>query len=148
MEAARDAGAVVIQLQDVGFADSSVAPGTPGRELALPVGDAELVVSKTADDGFAGTGLEEALRSAGVVTLVIGGLNSEMCVAATARGALARGFSVVLPRDGHATHDIPADGAGPAVAAAQVSRVAEWSLGDEVVIVDNLAHVDFERPAR
>jgi hypothetical protein len=31
-----------------------------------------------------------------------------MCVAATARTALARGFRVVLPHDGHATYDIPA----------------------------------------
>lgn len=148
MAAARDAGAVVIQLQDVGSDDSMVAPGTAGRELVLPVGADEVVLSKTLDDGFVGTGLEEALRTAGVESLVIGGLNSELCVAATARGAMARGFTVVLPRDGHATHHIPADGGVPAVAAPQVSRVAEWSLGDEVVVVDHLADVRFARPDR
>ncbi len=74
------------------------------------------------------------------------GIQSEMCVAATARGALARGFAVVLPRDGHTTYDVPADGGAPAVPAAQVSRVAEWSLGDEVVVPDRLVDVRFVQP--
>lgn len=147
LSAARAAGALVIHVQDVGDGDSSVAPGSPGRELVLAVADGDLVVPKEVDDGFIGTGLEEALRAAGVMTLVIGGLQSEMCVAATARGALTRGFSVVLPRDLHATRAIPADGGQPAVPARQVSRVAEWSLGDDVVVVDSITDVVFEPPA-
>lgn len=74
----------------------------------------------------------------------IGLVPSEMCVAATARGAMTRGFTVVLPRDGHTTYAVPADGAAPAVPATHVSRVAEWSLGDEVVAPDT-ADVRFGR---
>jgi hypothetical protein len=59
-----------------------------------------------------------------------------MCVSATARTALERGFGVVLPHDAHATCDIAAaPGFGQAVPAAIVSRVAEWALGDQAELV-------------
>ena len=147
LAAARAGGALVIHVQDVGEADSSVPPGSPGRELALPVLPGETVLPKTVDDAFLETGLQDLLRSAGVRTVVIGGLQSEMCVAATARGALARSFSVVLPRDLHSTREIPGDDERPVVPAEQVRRVAEWSLGDEVVVVRSIADVRFEPPA-
>jgi nicotinamidase-related amidase len=49
------------------------------------------VVAKRHDDGFDGTGLDDLLRGSSVDRVVIVGIQSEMCVAATARGALARG---------------------------------------------------------
>ena len=99
---------------------------------------------KEVDDGFVGTGLEALLREAGVTSLAVDGIQSEMRVAATSRGALARGFTVILARDAHSTHDMPAHGDRVAVPAAQVARVAEWSLGDDLVVVDQARHVVFE----
>jgi nicotinamidase-related amidase len=59
-----------------------------------------------------------------------------MCVQATARTALARGYRVVLPHDAHATYDIPAaPGISDGVPAAMVSRVAEWALGNEGEVI-------------
>jgi nicotinamidase-related amidase len=113
----------------------------------LDVGADEPVVSKQDDDGFAGTGLDSLLRSRGATRVCVIGIQSEMCVAGTARGALSRGYGVVLPRDGHTTYDVPPDDDAPAVPAALVSRVAEWSLGDEVVAPGRLADVVFVRPA-
>jgi nicotinamidase-related amidase len=78
--------------------------------------------------------------------LCLVGIQSEMCVAATARGAIARGYTVVLPRDAHATYDVPADGSAPAVPATHVSRVAEWSLGDDLVAPDRAADIVFGPP--
>lgn len=147
LSAARAGGALVIHVQDVGEADASVPLGSPERELALLVLPGEVVLPKTSDDAFVGTGLEQLLREVGVRTIVVGGLQSEMCVAATARGAMASGFSVVLPRDLHATREVPADAERAAVPADQVRRVAEWSLGDELVIVSGVADVAFEPPA-
>jgi nicotinamidase-related amidase len=49
-----------------------------------------------------------------------------MCVSATIRGALARGISVVLATDAHATYDVDE------IPSTVVSRVAEHALGDEV----------------
>ncbi|MET9019566.1 isochorismatase family protein [Actinopolymorpha sp. NPDC004070] len=90
---------------------------------------------KTKDDGFDGTHLAELLSRHAVTRIALGGGMSEMCVAATARTALARGLGLVMPHDGHATYDIGvAPGIADPVPAAMASRVAEWSLGEEVEI--------------
>jgi len=88
--------------------------------------------------------LESLLSDAGVHRLSICGLTSEMCVAATARSALGRGFGVILARDAHATYDVPEDRIhAPAVPAHLASRVAEWSLGTDPAIVDRSADLAF-----
>ncbi|MDQ3485966.1 MAG: isochorismatase family protein [Actinomycetota bacterium] len=142
LDAARGAGALVVHLQDVGDSDSRIPPDSPGRALVLDPREGEVGVEKEADDGFIGTDLERVLREADVTGLVIGGLQSEMCVSATVRGAMARGFTVVLPHDAHATYDI--EGVG----AEQVRLVAEHALGDQVVLVATSAEVRFDRARR
>ncbi|MCX4673248.1 isochorismatase family protein [Streptomyces sp. NBC_01381] len=146
---ARAAGALVIQLQNDGEPGSVDEPGTPGWQIHLPVDTdrGETVLCKTIDDGFEETGLEELLTDAGVRDLAICGVQSEMCVLATARTALELDFRVVMPHDAHATYDIPAaEGISDTVPAAMVSRVAEWALGDEVEIVARAQDVDFTKP--
>lgn len=146
---ARENGALVVQLQNDGEPGTPDEPGTPGWELHLPVDTerGETVVRKTVDDGFEDTRLEELLRDAGVRDLAVCGVMSEMCVRATAGTALELGFRVVLPHDAHATYDIPAaEGISDVVPAATVSRVAEWTLGDEVEIVARAADVGFMKP--
>ncbi len=147
LESARTAGVPVIHLQDNGVHDPLIRQGTPGWELVLPVAEGEPVIGKSQDDGFDGTDLEAILREAGVTRPCLVGIQSEMCVAATARGAMSHGLTVVLPRDGHTTYAVPADGTAPTVPAAHVSRVAEWSLGDEIVTPDRTADVRFVKPA-
>jgi len=72
---------------------------------------------------------------------------SEMCVAATARSAMERGYEVVLAHDAHGTYDVPALAIGePEVPAELAARAAEWSLGDEVHIPLTSESVRF-RPA-
>jgi isochorismate hydrolase len=112
----------------------------------LPVqpGEQEHAIRKPRDDGFDGTSLGRVLTTAGVRSLVICGVMSEMCVQATARTALARGYRVVLPYDAHATYDIPAvPGVCDVVPAHVVSRVAAWALGDEVENTVPAAAVSF-----
>ena len=143
LERARLHGVPIVHLQDDGPApESPIRRGTEGWELAVAVPSGEVVVSKADDDGFRGTGLHDTLQACGADRLVVVGIQSEMCVAATVRGALDRGYAVVVPREGHTTYDIPADGAdGPAVPAALVARVAEWTLGDTVEAPRTLAEV-------
>ncbi|MFI7341462.1 isochorismatase family protein [Streptomyces sp. NPDC050085] len=148
---AREAGALVVHLQNDGPAGALDEPGTPGWELYLPpdLARGEHVLRKTVDDGFEETGLEKLLHAAGVGALAVCGVMSEMCVMATARAALERGFRVVVPHDAHATYDIPAaSGISDVVPAAQVSRVAEWALGDEVEIVARAQEVRFAAAGR
>ncbi|MEV5705520.1 isochorismatase family protein [Actinoallomurus sp. NPDC052274] len=136
---ARQAQALVIHLQNDGPVGAVDEPGSPGWELCLTNAD-EAVVRKTSDDGFSDTPLGALLERRQVRRIALGGLLSEMCVSATARTALAQGFSVVLPRDAHSTYpldDIPAR---------VVARVAEHSLGDEIELARTSAVVEFVAP--
>jgi len=64
-----------------------------------------------------------------VTSIAICGAMSEMCVSATARTAIARGYRVVLPHDAHGTHDVPAaEWFDEVIPAAIASRAAEWAL--------------------
>jgi streptothricin hydrolase len=145
LDRARRAGCLVIHLQNDGEVGAPDEPGEPGWELYVRPLPGEPVVRKSRDDGFDGTGLGSILTGAGVSRLVIAGLLSEMCVAATARTALDRGYAVVLPRGAHATYDIPpGPGFADIVPARVVSRVAEWSLGDQIALVTSADDVSFD----
>ncbi|KOG91068.1 isochorismatase family protein [Streptomyces varsoviensis] len=145
---AREAGALIVHLQNDGAPGTVDEPGTPGWELYLPVetGPREKVVRKTEDNGFDGTNLGELLTGEGVRSMAVCGVMSEMCVLATARAALEDGYRVLLAHDAHATYDIPAGPGSEGVPAATASRVAEWALGDEIEIVANASSVSFTEP--
>jgi nicotinamidase-related amidase len=144
MSAARDRGALVVQLQNDGPPGTPDEPGTPGWQLFLPAGPGEHVIRKTVDDGFYRTPLSGLLTRHGIRHLAVCGVMSEMCVSATARSALALGYHVVLPHDAHATYDIPAvDGLADLVPHAIASRTAEWALGDEIDIIARAADLSF-----
>lgn len=108
---ARSAGATVVHIQNDGGPDEPDEPNTPGWELVHPPLPGEPVVRKTAPDAFAGTDLADELARAGVRTAVLAGMQSQYCVAATARGALGQGLDTVLAAGAHATYDedAPAD---------------------------------------
>jgi nicotinamidase-related amidase len=71
---------------------------------ALEPGPGELVVNKTTYGTFNSTGLDRALRSLGITSLVIGGVVTNVCVETTARDAADRGYEVVLLDDGCAAY--------------------------------------------
>ena len=104
---ARAAGAPVIHVQHCGPPGAVDEPGTEGWEFhpALAPLPGEPVVQKRVPSAFEGTDLTRVLQSLGVGRLVVGGMQSEMCVAATCRAARDRGYDVVLARDGHGTFD-------------------------------------------
>ena len=63
------------------------------------------------------------------------------------RSALRRQLGVVIAREAHATYDVPEQGSlAPSVPARLAARAAEWSLGDEPVMVDRSWQVAFARP--
>ena len=134
---ARQAGALVIHLQNDGAAGAVDEHGQPGWQLHLAPAEEEQIIRKCRDDGFADTKLGQLLESHKVRRIVIGGLLSEMCVSATARTALARGFQVVLPHDAHGTYDVDD------IPASVVARVAEHALGDGIELAASSAEVSF-----
>lgn len=102
---ARSAGALVVHVQNDGAAGDPDEPHTEGWELVLPTRPGEPVLRKRVADAFEGTDLAAILTSRGVRRVVVAGVQSEFCVDATSRGALARGLEVVLASGAHATYD-------------------------------------------
>jgi nicotinamidase-related amidase len=105
LERARTAGVPVVHVQNEGPAGEPDEPGTPGWELALAAREGEPVLRKQVPDAFAADPkLAGWLREQGVEEVVLAGAQSEFCVEATARGALAAEFRVVVPAGGHGTY--------------------------------------------
>lgn len=140
---ARAVHAPIIFLQNDGEVGAVDEPYQAGWELFFAPQPHEFVVRKSEDNGFEGKSLQHILDDLRVQSLVICGVLSEMCVAATARAALTRGYAVLLPHDAHATYDVPAGPGSAAVPAAMAARAAEWSLGDEIRIYATADEVDF-----
>src|SRR3546814_19018744 len=80
---------------DQGFAMECDHKSQPLAELDL---DGVTEVVKTRDDAFLGTQLEDLLRAHGIRTLVMVGVSTQSCIAATATHAYAAHLHVVLAR--------------------------------------------------
>ena len=145
-ERARNVGAMVVHLQNDGALGTSDEPGTWGWELAIPPLSFEILIRKREDSGFSGTDLHSLLGEHHVQVLSVCGVLSEMYVAATARAAMERGYDVVLAHDSHATHSVPPYVPNePEIPAEHAARVAEWSLGDTVLIPPLASHLGSPR---
>lgn len=82
-------------------ADSAYRPGQPGhafRPEAQPLAH-ETIVPKHVNSAFVGTGIEGALRRAGITQLVVAGVITNNSVEATVRNAGNLGFDTVLAED-------------------------------------------------
>ena len=137
LDRAREAGTPVIHV---------VHNGKPGGALFDPEGpyvavaDAlspkhgEAVVTKGMPNAFAGTDLEERLSRLGRKDLIVIGYMTHMCVSATVRAALDRGYRTTVVAKATATRDLP-DGAGGVVSAQDVQRAALAALADRFATV-------------
>lgn len=65
----------------------------------------EMVISKTRYSAFAHTGLAERLKALGLDTLILAGLTTECCVAASAWHAFEQDFHVFVAADACAAYD-------------------------------------------
>lgn len=75
--------------------------GEPGHDLIpdLAPRSGELVVDKSGKGAFYNTGLHELLQQAGVTTLIVGGVTTEVCVHTTVREANDRGYDCLVVAD-------------------------------------------------
>ena len=144
LSAFREAGEPVVHVQHAWDAPDAayLAPGTPGFEIhdaVRPEGE-EPVVVKAEPNAFAGTDLDERLRGLGVDELVVAGMMSSMCVDATVRSAVERGFRATVVHDACAAPDlrygeetIPGGTVHGAFMAALGDGYAQLAGADEVV---------------
>lgn len=111
---AHEAGALVVEVRTQHRADGStwtlsmqedqtgvVLEGTEGAER-LPELDIhpDATITKTRDSAFLGTTFAEVLDRAGVGTIAIVGVTTDLCVLMTAADAFAHDLRVVLVEDG------------------------------------------------
>jgi len=104
----RESGRPVIHVQHLSTErNSPLRPGQPGVEIKDEVKPlaGEPVVQKSVSSAFIGTTLEKDLRRRGVTTLVVVGMQTNMCVSTTARMAGNLGFTTYVVSDATATFD-------------------------------------------
>ena len=104
----RKTGRPIIHVQHLSReAQSPLRPGQPGVEIKDEVRPlaGEPVVQKSVSSAFIGTTLEADLRRRGYTTLIVVGMQTNMCVSTTARMAGNLGFATYVVSDATATFD-------------------------------------------
>ena len=111
LDAMRDLGHHVVHLQLLNLPDAPNAElaedgslwlqeGDPGTEIVADFVDPrDIVVTKHKDSGFYETDLHERLQELGVDTVLITGMQTQICVQTTAADAFFRGYCVWVPSD-------------------------------------------------
>ena len=104
----RKTGRPIIHIQHLSTEPKSpLRPGQPGVEIKDEVRPlpGEPVVQKSVSSAFIGTTLEADLRRRGVTTLIVVGMQTNLCVSTTARMAGNLGFTTYVVSDATATFD-------------------------------------------
>lgn len=96
----------------------------------------ERVIDKARPNAFSGTGLDDAIQQTGRRELILVGMQTHLCISATARAAGDLGYRTTIVRSACATRDLP-DGSGRVINATTVHNVALSELADAfATIVD------------
>jgi len=127
---------------DSTFPTSAYRPGQEGNDFKDEVRPAagETIIPKQTNSAFIGTGLEQSLRDAGIVTLVIVGVSTNNSVEATVRMAGNLGFRTYLVSDAcftFARHDFH----GRLRSAEEVHSLSLANLSEEYCTVLDTASV-------
>lgn len=110
LEAMRVRGHQIVHLQMINPPDDPIAEryngvlpvqkGTEGAAI-LPefLGEGDIVLEKNKDSGFYETDLHERLQKLGVDTVIVSGMQTQICVQTTAADAYFRNYKVWVPSD-------------------------------------------------
>lgn len=122
---------------------SCTLEGTWGAEFVdeLKPSEDEVVVTKYTYDGFVDTALDSILKKTGIKTLVMAGIDSDVCVRDTAAHGFALGYTPVFPEDALAADNPTAHAGamqsfaehyGKVVSTAEIAAVWRTSPRDRV----------------
>jgi nicotinamidase-related amidase len=102
-------GDKVIFIQHDGTKEDYCIPGTEEWEIlpSLVIKSSDIIISKTANDAFYRTALQDVLSKSGIDELVITGCATDFCVDSTIKSALTNDFNITVIKDGHTTGDRP-----------------------------------------
>ena len=130
--AARDAGESVFFVQNDGPEGEVDEPFSEGWELAISPLPGEAVVRKTTQDVFeSNPELAARLSDAGITSIEFCGVQSELCLRASALGALRNGFQIYTQPELHGTFDGGWPGATEGPSAAELSDGVQNELRTE-----------------
>ena len=111
LQGMRERGYPVVHLQIINLPDDPnaeryeggylpVQKGTPGAEIVADfLDESDIIIEKNKDSGFYETPLHDRLQEMGVDTVVITGMQTQICVQTTAADAFFRGYNVWVPSD-------------------------------------------------
>jgi len=107
LDGAREAKIPIFFVQHDGGEGDLLEAGTDGFPFVaeLTPQASEDVTVKRQSNAFEGTDLRDKLHRAGIGHLIVCGMQTEFCIDATVRGAIATGFEVTLVSDAHTTFD-------------------------------------------
>ncbi len=140
---AREAGAPVIYVQHCDEAGGLLEEGNEGWKVhpLIAPHDGEPVVKKRTPDSFLDTTLREELGSRNVESLVLVGVQTEVCVDTTCRRAFSLGYDVTLVKDAHGTWD------NDQLSAARIIAHHNAVLGGRFATAMNADEIRFEELA-
>lgn len=122
---------LLMKKRQVGRTKTLCEEGTWGAEfiagLVPKPGDA--IVTKYVYSALIATDLEKTLQDAGIRTLIVTGVATEVCVESTIRDGCQLGFNIVEPRDCVASYD----GAGHQSSLTLVRRYFGWVTSSEEI---------------
>jgi nicotinamidase-related amidase len=104
---ARDAGILIVYVQNNGGPEDPDVPGTPGWHIHpdLAPREGDILIQKWTPDAFYRTSLQEELSRHGIKEVIIMGMQTEYCIDTTCRRAFTSDYKVTLVKDGHSTYD-------------------------------------------
>jgi len=115
---ARRSGRKVAFVRHDGPAGDPLAPGEPGWPVWPALGQAgdEPTFAKSVRDAFSNPAFGDWVAGQGAGAVVILGAQTDFCVAATVKGAIARGLGVTVVSDAHSTLDSASESAPQIIA--------------------------------
>ncbi|MEK6222522.1 MAG: isochorismatase family protein, partial [Chloroflexota bacterium] len=107
IDKARKVDMQIIFMRNNGSVGEPDEPGTLGWHIHSSVSpkSTDLVIDKDSPDSFAGTELQAELDNRDITSIIIAGMQTEMCIATSVEEANKRGFEVTLVEDGQTTFD-------------------------------------------
>jgi nicotinamidase-related amidase len=76
-----------------------------GMELTIPPSESDVVINKNTPSIFIGTNFELMLRNAGIITIILTGIATEMGVESSARDAFNRSYMPIVASDAVSSFD-------------------------------------------
>lgn len=78
-----------------------VTKGSEGAKIIEEfLNEHDIIVEKNKDSGFFETELDKDLKELGIESVIVTGMQTQICVQTTAADAFFRGYKVIVPRDG------------------------------------------------